>query len=257
MSYLFDHPWEFGVALALVLAAFLELGRRVAAALQIEQVPQRKEQMGTIRDGMFVLVSLLLGFTLTMATSRYVERRSLLVDEAVAIESTYLRAITLPEPYRTRSHGLLRQYVDTRLRLDEIDFGEAGSNKVLEESRHLQEQLWHDAGEVAEKDRTAVTAAYLSALNQTIDLHQKRIASFENRIPVPVWLLILSVSVVAVFTRGSTLSSRFWLSLVLLPVTIALVVALIADLDSPARGLIRLDERAMQRLKANITSSPD
>jgi len=64
--------------------------------------------------------------------------------------------------------------------------------------------------------------------------------------------LILCVSSIAVFTRGSTLTSRFWLTLILVPITIAIVVALIADLDTPSRGLIRLDQRAMQRLKADM-----
>ena len=65
--------------------------------------------------------------------------------------------------------------------------------------------------------------------------------------------MIISVSLIAVFTRGSTLTARFWLTLILVPITIALVVALIADLDTPSRGLIRLDERAMQRLKADMS----
>jgi hypothetical protein len=101
---------------------------------------------------------------------------------------------------------------------------------------------------VAQIDRTAVTAAYMNSLNQTIDLHEKRVAAFENRVPVPIWLLITCVSAIAVFSRGMTITSRFWLTLVLVPITIAIVVGLIADLDAPSTGLIRLDQRAKQRL---------
>jgi hypothetical protein len=92
----------------------------------------------------------------------------------------------------------------------------------------------------------------MNSLNQMIDLHEKRISALENRIPRGVWLLIFSVSAIAAFARGLTLSRRFWLTLVLAPLTIAIVVALIADLDTPSTGLIRLDQRAMQRLKADI-----
>ena len=74
MEYIFNHPWELGLLLAIVLAVALDLGRRVAVRYQIELAPQRKEQMGTIRDGLFILVSLLLGFTLTFAGSRFMER---------------------------------------------------------------------------------------------------------------------------------------------------------------------------------------
>ena len=69
--------------------------------------------------------------------------------------------------------------------------------------------------------------------------------------------LIISISLIAVFTRGSTLTTRFWLTLVLLPITIAIVVSLIADLDSPSRGLIQLDQRSLQRLKADMSTEAE
>jgi hypothetical protein len=92
----------------------------------------------------------------------------------------------------------------------------------------------------------------MNSLNETIDLQEKRIAALENRVPGAMWILIASVSVIAVFSRGLTLASRFWLTLVIVPITIAIVVALIADLDAPSSGLIRLDQRAMQRLKSDL-----
>jgi len=258
MEYIFDHPWELGLLLAIVLAFVLDLGRRCAAYFQIEQAPQRKEQLGTIRDGLFILVSLLLGFTLTLAASRFAERRSLLVEEAISIGTTYLRASTLPQPYRDHSKQLLREYVDTRLELDNVAVNASRFNEAVSRAKRLQEDLWLDAATVAQNDRTAVTAVYFNSLNETIDLHEKRVAAFENRVPQPVWILIISVSLIAVFTRGSTLPrTRFWLTLVLLPITIAIVVALIADLDTPSRGLIRIDQRAMQRLKADISTEAE
>jgi len=254
MEYVFNHPWELGLLLAIALAFVLDLGRRMAARYQIEQAPQRKEQMGTIRDGLFILVSLLLGFTLTLAASRFAERRSLLVEEAVSIGTTYLRASTLPQPYRDHSKQLLREYVDTRLELDNVGVNASRFNEAVGRAKRLQEDLWLDAATVAQNDRTAITAAYINSLNETIDLHEQRVAAFENHVPQSVWLLIISVSLIAVFTRGSTLTTRFWLTLILVPITIAITVSLIADLDSPSRGLIRLDQRALQRLKADMNT---
>src|ERR1700741_4689925 len=121
MENVLDHPWELGLILAIVLAFVLDIGLRLARYFKVEELPQRKEQMGTIRDGLFILVSLLLGFTLTLAASRFAESRSLLVEEATSIGTTYLRASTLPQPYRDHSRQLLREYVDTRLELNGAD----------------------------------------------------------------------------------------------------------------------------------------
>jgi hypothetical protein len=147
-------------------------------------------------------------------------------------------------------------YVDVRIDLDNAGLDPAGLKEATNRSKRIQQQLWEDAAAVAQTDRTPITASYIASLNETIDIDEQRIAAQENRIPLPVWLLILSVSVIAIFSRGLTLTRRFWLTLVLTPITIAIVVALVADLDSPSAGLLRLDNRAMLRLKSEFSSEP-
>lgn len=255
MEFLFDHPWPFGLLIATVLAVSVELGYRANRAMRFTDNPERKDQLVTIRDGFFVLVSLLLGFTLALAAQRYVERRDLLVNEVVSIGTTYLRASTLPQPYRDHSQQLLLQYVDARLDLDAAGLEAAKSDDAMARSKRIQEQLWMDAVIISQTDRSAVMAAYITSLNETIDLHDKRVAALENRIPAPVWLLLALVSIITVFTRGLTLATRFRLTLVLVPLIISTVLALVADIDSPSSGMIRLDQRAMQRLKSDLAAS--
>lgn len=255
MSNLLDYPWAFGILLAISLALALEIGLRVGVNCQILQHPDRKEQIGTIRDGLFLLLSLLLGFTLSLAATRFVERRSLSVEEAISIGTTYLRAGMLPNPYAEHSRDLLRKYVDARLDLDNAGINARQVTDALSRARRIHDELWSDAAAAAALDRTAITTAYVNSLNDTIDLYEKRLAAAENRIPTTIWVLIAVVSLIAVFARGLTLTSRFWLNLLLAPVTVAIVVALIADLDSPSRGLIRVDKRAMERLKSDLASS--
>jgi hypothetical protein len=141
--------------------------------------------MVAIRDGLFVLISLLLGFTLAMSAPRYTARRSLLIEEASAIGTTYRRAATLPQPYRDKAWQLLRQYVDARL-----DLGNAGldHDQEIEASipaKRIQKKLWQDAAESA-KDDAAITGPYINSLNEIINLQQKRTAAQEDRIPLPI-----------------------------------------------------------------------
>lgn len=254
MLSLLDHPWPLGLLTAVLLAAVIELGYQIAIRLRIQEDANRKEQMIAIRDGLFILVGLLFGFTLALAAPRFADRRFLLIDEANAIGTTYLRAATLPSPYGEQAQQLLAQYVDARLDLDNAGLDQSRFAKAAKRAKQIQEQLWQGVADITKTDRSAVSAAYMTSLNQMIDLHEKRVSAVENRIPGSVWLLIFSVSAIALFTRGLTLAGRFWLTLVLAPLTIAIVVALISDLDTPSSGLIRLDERAMIRLKADISS---
>jgi hypothetical protein len=256
MTYLLNQPWLFGLMFAISLAVAIELGRYIAASTRLHDETHRKDQIVAIRDGLFILVSLLLGFTLALAVPRYNERHALLVEEALSIGTTYLRTDTLPQPYRDNARGLLRKYVDARLDFDNAGSDMARSNEAMNRSTQIQSQLWAGAAVLAQTDRTGMMATYVNSLNETIDLREKRIAAAENRIPITVWFLILSVSLIAFFSRGLTLTRHFWVTLVLAPITIAIVVALVADLDSPKAGLIHLDQRPMYRLQTELSSEP-
>lgn len=215
-----------------------------------------REQMGNIRDGLFLLLSLLMGFTLTMAATRFAERRSLLIEEGISIGTTYLRTMTLPPLYRDHSRQLLREYLNSRIELNNAASDPEQLEIALRHSKQLQTDLWSDAAAAAEIDHTAITATYINSLNETIALDVKRVASFENRIPPPIVITIMCVAVAGVFSRGCTITSRFWLALIMMPITISVVVALIDDLDTPSRGLLHLDQRVVLRLKADMFSEP-
>jgi hypothetical protein len=88
-----------------------------------------------------------------------------------------------------------------------------------------------------------------------IDLAEKRLAEFENRVPTTVWLIIFVVAVFQSFTIGFSLKRRFWFSLVLTPMVVAIVMALVADLDSPHTGMIGIRQNSMERLIHDITNA--
>jgi hypothetical protein len=252
MQFFLDHPWPLGIFTAIFLALAIEAGRYTAARSRIQEDSHRKDQMVALRDGLFVLVSLLMGFSLALAAARFSERRTLMIDEANAIGVANLRAETLIASNSSPAQQLLRQYVDARLDEDNAGLDYSRAAEANHHVKQIQERLWEGSVEITKIDRSAVAAAYLSSLNQIIDLHEKRVASFENRVPISVWLLIFSVSTIAVFTRGLTLGRRFWLTILLAPLTIAITVTLIADLDTPSSGFIRIDQRPMLRLKADM-----
>jgi hypothetical protein len=57
-----------------------------------------REPFGVLQAALLGVVGLLLAFGLSLAVSRYEDRRSNVVSEANAIGTTYLRAQTLSEP---------------------------------------------------------------------------------------------------------------------------------------------------------------
>jgi hypothetical protein len=131
----------------------------------------------------------------------------------------------------------------------------AALNRTVQQTNELQQQLWELASQVTQQSQTSLVAAYVQALNEMIGVSEKRLAAFENRVPEAVWIIILLVAVFQSFITGYSLKRKVWLSLIVTPLVVAIVMMLIADLDDPHTGLIHVQQNSMNRL-ANEISKP-
>jgi hypothetical protein len=249
-----DHPWILFGVLLVFLVAVVELGYRLGLASGANLHEDVRESLVSTRDAVGLLVSLLLGFTLAMALPRYEDRKKLLIDEANAIGTTALRAQMLPEPARGKTLQLLSEYVDARVRFSTAELGEPEFQQSLVRTKQLQDQLWQQTVMVAQQNPTPITSIFVQSLNESIDLTEKRLATLENRVPNAIWVLLVLVSFLSCLTIGVSERRRFWFTMLVSPLTIAIVMALIADLDAPRSGLIQIGEQSLRRVQQDLKS---
>ena len=196
-----------------------------------------------------------MGFTIAIALPRFDQRRQLEIEEANSIGTTRLRAELLPEPQRTRSLELLREYIDVRIEFGKVGRVRADMNRNTQRTNALQAQIWQQTVAVAREHPTPVTTAYIASLNETIDITESRLAAFENRVPHAVWLIVIIVALFQSFVTGFSLQHKLWFPVVVTPAVIAVVLALVADLDSPRTGLILVEQLSMGQLAPDATST--
>jgi hypothetical protein len=252
MTFLLDHPGILSLIVFGLLVLVVEAGFKIGHAYALETQEVLREQAKEARDGIVLLLSFLLGFTLAMALPRYDRRKEFLRDEANDIGTTALRAHLLPEPYASRAVQLVTDYADTRLAYFQSRNETHRTDAALARTKQLQNQLWEVTQEVSRAAPTPITASFIQSLNDTIDISEKQIATLENRIPLTVWLMILIIAALACLASGLTIRRRFFLSMILTPLMAAVVIGLTADLDSPQSGLIRVTLGSMERLHADL-----
>ena len=257
MTTLLDQPLVVSMILFLFLSLAVEFGFRLAVTTGVVTDDDRREQIAASRDALDILLSLLLGFTLAMALPRYDLRKQLVMDEANAIATTGLRAAMLPEAQRTEVQSLLVQYVDARIQYSRATVATGDFTAAIERSRSLQSALWQSAVEASRQSPTPVTTLFVASLNDTIDLSEKRLTALENRIPPSIWLMLLLIALLTCFTFGYGQRRRFWLVTVVSPLMIAIVMGLIADLDSPRSGFLRPDPRSLERVAHDLKAAPN
>jgi hypothetical protein len=247
------------VPLPLVLLATLALvllALHIGASLGVRRVAQGKgklEVAGPMVGATMGLLAFMLAFTFNAAAARHEARKALVIKEANAIETTWLRAGFLAEPSRTAMRDLLKEYVGWRVKvaLYQVDLAEG-----LHQSEHLQERMWTLATENGRREPSSVVLGLFTAsLNEAIDLHLERLTvSIRTRVPMPTWatlyvLMVIGMGMVGLQIGGS--GRHFGLELAL-AVSFSVVLLMIADLDRPQQGLVTVSQQAMSELQAKL-----
>ena len=218
-----------------------------------------KEPFGILQGALLGVVGLILAFGLSLAVSRYEDRRAAIVDEANAIGTTYLRAQTLPEPIRTRSLNLLVSYTQSAVTLSDHVPGSSDEREAATREQGIQRRLWALAGQAL---NTAPVASaprlYVETLNEMIDAQTVRIAALNNQVPMAVLVLEVLGASLALGLLATYLSiiGRGVAAVALAALLVAFLLLVIADLDRPTRGLIRVPDTPLRSQLASMRLPP-
>jgi hypothetical protein len=244
----------FVLLLALMLA-FAEAGFRLGLRLHTTKDVARKGQIGGIQGAVLGLLGLLLGFTLAMAVERFDTRRSLVVQEANNLSTTYLRASLLPEAHQNPVKELLRGYVDIRLKYWPLADDPAQRVEGTRLIKETQAELWKHATEAVKEAPNDITATFITSLNETFDTDVKRLSARGAGIPSGVWVLLVIVAAFGCVTTayGSGAEGvRSKLGSVFLPLLITVVIVLIFDISHSRIGLIQIGQDALVDLQQSM-----
>jgi hypothetical protein len=248
--------WGLFLAASVLGWLALEGGYRLGRWRHVRASEEKETPVGAMVGSILGLLAFLLAFTFGLAATRFDARRAAVLEEANAIGTTYLRARLLPEPQRTEAARLLREYVDTRLpNLRQGDPFETIA-KASARSEELHEQLWTQAVAAAEKKPTPITGLFVQSLNETIDMHAKRLlVGTRSRIPISIWAGLFCLALLGMAAVGyqaglsATRRSPAMLGMVL---AFAGVLFLIADLDRGYEGFLTVSQQPMLDLQKSM-----
>ena len=252
MTYLVDTPviWFFVVLVFLYAAARLgqTLQRRRPGRLIIDD-----KDFDLVVGATLTLLGLIIGFTFSMAVTRYDQRKNLEEAEANAIGTAYLRADLLPEESASRTRELLRKYLDLRIAFYEETATRLAA-EIGQQTASVQNEMWSVVKSAAASQPTPPIALVVSSMNDVINAHGFTQAAWWNRIPTGAWAMMALMAVSCNLLVGYGERRKGELFLFVLPVVISLAFFLIADLDSPRGGVIRVHPQNL--LAAALSMKP-
>jgi len=223
---------------ALITAAWLGTTRFTSLRSTAEQ---QRDDFAVIQGATLTLLGLIIGFTFSMALDRYEQRKIYEEEEANAIGTEYVRAELLPATEAARVQRLLRDYLDQRVLYyetrDEQRLGEIDSATA-----RLQSELWAAVKSPAMAQPTPLVALAVAGMNDVLNSQGYTQAAWWNRIPFSAWTMmgIIAVCATMLVGVGTRKGAGFSRLMLVLPVIISMAFFLIADIDSPRRGVIRV-----------------
>jgi hypothetical protein len=236
------------VFFALMMAA-TEAGFRLGRRSEANLPENTKSQISTVEAALLGVLALLLGFTMSMAVSRFETRKQLVLEEADAIGTSCLRAQLVPAPAGPEILGLLRQYINLRVQYGTVGNDLSRLQQLNAQATQLQTEIWNRANAYAQQNPNPVTVGLLlQSLNQMFDVGEGRWMAFQNHVPDSVIYVNAAVGLLATMLVGYSFGvsgRRNIFSMCVLAVSITLVLAVIIDLDRPRSGFIRGSQQPM------------
>jgi hypothetical protein len=251
MIRLNDYPFAVLLTALVVLWLAVWTGSRLRSRKLLED--DLREDFGVVLAAVMTLLGLIIGFSFSMAISRYDDRKTLEEAEANAIGTEYLRADLLPTADAAAVRALLVRYLDQR-----IAFYAARDKKELQmidaETARLQADLWSAVRTPALAQPTPLTALVVSGMNDVLNSQGYTQAAWWNRIPRAAWVLMTVVAIAANVLLGfmaKRAESERTLLLVM-PLLVGVALALIADIESPRGGVIRVQPQNLIALAESL-----
>ncbi len=246
-----NHPLVVFAGTFLLLWLASQLGTVIRSRRHEMPEPVRSD-FNVIVGATLTLLALLIGFTFSMATTRYDQRKNLEEEEANAIGTEYNRVDFLPAAQASRLRILLRQYTSLRIRFYVVRDGPALQGVNMETAKS-QNQLWAEVVAGATPQPSPLTALASSGMNDVLNSQGYTQAAWWNRIPRSAWMLMLLIAFLSNVLLGFGMHSKDNLLSVILPLATALSFFLIADIDSPRGGIIRVQPQNLISLASSLT----
>jgi len=251
--------WIVSAATLVAILVGIEGGYRLGRATRARSEDEKESPVSAIAGTILAMLAFIMAFTFGIVSDRYDARKALVLEEANAIRTAWLRSAFLPEPDRGEAVALLRQYVEGRL--SSVRSGDfAAVQRAVVQSGDIQRRLWDMAVVNARKDMNSdVAALYVDALNALTNVHASRVSvGIHGRMPAGIWIALyalIMLSMVAVGYHTAIAGSRRSWMMLILGLSFSLVITLIAALDRPQGGYVPVSQQPLEELRSAIDAA--
>jgi hypothetical protein len=252
MAHLTDHPLWIFLFSCILLTISAWLGTYIRRRRH-DSTRAWRDDLGIVEAATLTLLGLIIGFSFSMAVDRYNQRKNYEEEEANAIGTEYLRAGLLPAAEVAKVRGLLVNYLDQRV-LFYTATDEPRLRQIDAQTDKLQTELWSLVQAAGVAQPTPVVALVVAGMNDVLNSRGYAQAAWWNRIPVEAWAMMMAIAICANLLFGCSAKDTKVkpVLLLVLPLIVSIAFLLIADIESPRKGFIRVIPQNLLTLSQSL-----
>lgn len=235
-------PWLLPVVMFLLLALAIEVPYQWGKRRQMGRVDL--DAFTAVQAGLLTLASFVLGISFGQASSRFDLRRELVVKEANAIGTTWLRADQLPPGETLRFRRILTAYTAARLHAYETPRNPQLYQETLAFSDKSQTALWQIASGALRRRPVLGLSLLMQTLNDTIDLSAEQLQALTVHVPteiVVLTLVLVTLGALSLGLRFGVDKARPAALSAVYVVASVVVITMMIDYDRPQTGFVTVN----------------
>lgn len=218
---------------------------------RLKKYAEEKFEKGRVQGAALSILSLLMGFTFSVAMAKFETQRRVITQEAASINTVVLRCDIYPDSLRNLLRADIREYIEARIAYyDELDNDKA--QEELKRAHLISQKLWEKTVlQMKNSESVLRSGQMIPALNNMRDVAITRHGEKISKVPFLVLWILLIFMLIDAFVLGTDLvdkKGRAKIALITYGVVMSLTLNLIIELHQPRTGLINLDAVEQQMI---------
>ncbi|MBX6965407.1 hypothetical protein [Alcaligenes faecalis] len=240
------------IFISLSLAAFLG---KFSWGRKFKRDAATEDELKIVLGATLSLFGLLIGFILSFAISGYNTRVAAEENEAIAVGNAFQRTTLLQESHQEQAKSILMDYLNLRSQFFETA-DEDQRAEIRMESIRMQTSMWTLISRIAKANPDPIIVTVLNACNDLYVAQQKTMASWRHQIPGAAWTILIIFGLCSNFLIGYNIRGKGGRNTLIfvIPAVTALALFMIAEIDVPGKGIIRVAPDNLKAIRVTVSS---
>ncbi len=234
-----SNPWILPTVMLVVLGLAIEVPYRLRAVVSLKN--PNLDPVNALQAGLLTLSAFVLGLSFSQASARFDARRAIVITEANAIGTAWLRADQLKPADTRRFRQVLTDATAAGLAVYQSPDDPELMQRTTAPAKRDENQLWGIASSALDARGTIGLSLLVQSVNNLIDVLAQQRQALASHVPTAIVVLTLCLVTLGALSLGVRFAldgARPLILSIIYVLAYVIVIEMMIDYDRPKTGFV-------------------